>query len=42
MPDLPDVFVALCGYESSAKKEFSVQGVKTTCEACVRIMRWPR
>jgi len=39
---VPAVYIAICGYESSTKEEFSVEGVKTTCEHCLGIMRWPR
>ena len=42
VPGVPDMYVALCGYKSNTKDEFSVESVKTTCTHCVSIMRWPR
>jgi len=39
---LPDAHIAICGYKSVTKKEFSADSGKTTCQYCLGIMRWPR
>jgi hypothetical protein len=41
-PGDADMYVAICGYKSGIKKDFSVDGARTTCTKCLEIIRWPK